>query len=369
VTKKTKVTFGLVALILLLLLTLVRGPGSGPDLPSAGNPAVTEWQPDSEAEPTRHVGSPALLPTSRVLSRYASLFAVVETEADSDERNEALESAVESVSETDLPTLLDALALDTRPGAEEMRLRLIRRWAESDSAAAATWTAELPENRVRGAAFEQVAIAWANTDPAAAVSWVQALPESDSKSAATFALAYEAARTEPILALDLASALPPSPERDDLLAHAVSQWAATDATAAGNWAIEMPDPALRGRLVAAVAVAMAEDDGVAAGTLAANALNAGEEQDRTTVSIVQRWTQNSPQAAAEWVAQFPDIPLRMVAMENLLALWSNQDASAVGDWLRELPAGSLRNFGMTAFAQSLAEQPQATVPVVPAGGI
>ena len=103
--------------------------------------------------------------------------------------------------------------------------------------------------------------------------------------------------------------------------------------------------------------------------IAVNGLVAGEEQDRTAVSIVQRWVQNSPQAAASWVSQFPDIPLREAAVQNLLALWTAQDAEAAGNWLRELPAGPLRNLGITAYDQALADRDQTSAAVAPTGGM
>jgi hypothetical protein len=192
------------------------------------------------------------------------------------------------------------------------------------------------------------------------------LPEGDSRQAAIFALAYEAARTEPIAALEQARALPATRERDELLVHAISQWTAIDSTTAAAWAMEVSDSALRERLVASVAVSSAEADGAAAATLAANTLSAGEEQNRATVSIVQRWAENSPQAAAAWVAQFPDIPMRAAAVENLLAIWTAQDIEAAGKWVRELPVGSLRKLGITAYAQALADQARSPTTVVTA---
>jgi hypothetical protein len=120
--------------------------------------------------------------------------------------------------------------------------------------------------------------------------------------------------------------------------------------------------------VAAVAIALADQDGAAAATLAANALGPGDEQDRATVAIVQRWAQASPQAAAAWVLQFPDIPSRASSAENLMALWTAQDAEAAGNWLRQLPAGALRDFGITAYAQAMADRDQTSARVSPTGG-
>lgn len=131
----------------------------------------------------------------------------------------------------------------------------------------------------------------------------------------------------------------------------------------------MPDLILRHHLLAAVAVASAEQDGAAAAMLAVDGLVAGEEQDRTAVSIVQRWVQNSPQAAASWVSQFPDNPSREPAVQNLLTLWTVQDAAAAGNWLRELPAGPLRDLGITAYDQALAYRDRTSAVVAPAGGM
>jgi hypothetical protein len=168
-------------------------------------------------------------------SVQASLLAAVEAETDPDRRGEALKRTAAAVSDADLPAELDLLTRDPDQAADELRQLLVRRWAESDAPAAATWASQLPEGPIRCAALEQVAIAWANTDLPVAADWVRALPESDSRAASTLALAYEAARTEPVLALELAGALPPTRERDELLAHAVSQWAVGNSTIMSCW--------------------------------------------------------------------------------------------------------------------------------------
>jgi len=294
--------------------------------------------------------------------------AAVEAEIDSDRRNEALERVAKSISGAELAATLDALTRDSGPEAAELRHLLVRRWAESDAPAAAAWASRLPEGQVGRDALEQVAIVWANTALPAAADWVSSLPEGDRKQVATFGVAYEAARFEPVKALELTGTLPPTRERDDLLVHAVGQWAGTDSASASTWAMEVSDPALRQRLVASVAIVLAEQDPVAAATLAVNSLEAGEEQDRVVISIVQRWVQFSPQAAASWVLHFPDNPLRIAAVQNLLALWTAQDAEAAGRWLQELPAGPMRDAGIVAHAQALEDRDWTTSSGTPAGG-
>ena len=273
-------------------------------------------------------------------------------ESDADRSSEALERSVESIALVDLPAKLDALVAETNSESVEMSLLLVRRWAEGNPEAAAAWVLQHRDSPGSRAAVEQVAIAWANTNLTAAASWVRALPDGDTKQRATLSLGFEAARTQPMAALEFATELSPTRERDDLLVHAVSQWAGIDARAALTWTLDVPDPALQQRLMASVAIALTEQDAEAAAVLVAEGLAVGEEQDRAAVSIVQRWAQQSPKNTAAWVAQFPDNSSRTAAVQNLVAIWVSQDREAAIEWLRELPAGSLQDAGITAAAQA-----------------
>jgi hypothetical protein len=185
-----------------------------------------------------------------------ALLTTAGAKTDLDRKNDEIERTAASVTDADLPAVLDSLTADTSPEAAELRRLLARRWAERDAAAAASWSERLPGNAGRDA-MEQVAIAWANADLGAAANWVATLPAGESTQSATLGLAYEAARSNPVTALAVACALPPSSERDDLLIHAASQWAGTDAAAAMAWAQEVPDEPLQQRLLAAVAIAAA----------------------------------------------------------------------------------------------------------------
>lgn len=306
-------------------------------------------------------------------SRLALLLAGFEAETDPDLRGEVAERTVASASSAELPGFVDALGRDVRPGAGELGLRFLRRWAEDDPSAAAAWTSRFSEGSEGSgwrAAVEQVAMAWANADLPAATGWVWGLPAGEARNAATFALAYEAARTEPVAALELASRLPATRERDDLLAHAVSQWAGVDPALASTWAMAEEDPALRQRLVASVAIAVAASDSPAAVVLAVTGLDGGEEQDRAVVSIVQRWVQQAPPGAASWVARFPDLPLREAVVENLLVHWDVRDSAAAAAWVDGLPPGRLRDAAFTVHARvrAVGSGAAAPAPTEPAGG-
>ncbi len=103
--------------------------------------------------------------------------------------------------------------------------------------------------------------------------------------------------------------------------------------------------------------------------LVVNELEGGIEQDRAAVAIVQRWAQNSPGAAAAWVSQFADGPLRDAAAQNLLVVWTAKDAEAAGKWLHELPNGPLRDIGLAAYAQALAGRDRISAAMASRGGM
>src|SRR5260221_8480153 len=177
----TIVAPGLIAVSLLLLVA--RGRRVTISLPvTAFKPAPAESQRIPKLGRARHAASQALL---AIQQAHPDLLAAVDTETDSDRGSEALERALESVSDADLPAILDWLALDAGPRAAEMSLLLLRRWAETDPPFAAAWASQLPQGPACPAALEQVAIGWASRDLRAAPGWGPGLPAGGAKHPTT----------------------------------------------------------------------------------------------------------------------------------------------------------------------------------------
>jgi hypothetical protein len=270
-------------------------------------------------------------------------------ETDLERRSTMLGGAAESVPLADVEEVLDSLSAPVTVVAAELTELLVRRWAEANASQAASWAARLPQGSLRRNALNQVAIIWAKGDLASAVAWLKSTSAGPDKESATVSLAYETARSDPALAIELAGELRPSPERDELLAHSVSQWAGTDPDVALDWADRVADAPLRQRLLGAVAVALAKKDGFRAATLVGAALAAGDEQSRSAVAVVQRWAEQSPQAAGSWVARFGESEVQDDAARNLVSLWVSFDHSAAETWVLGLPEGRLKNVATTAY--------------------
>jgi len=248
-------------------------------------------------------------------------------------------TSAEGPAELDFAASINSLLTNTQPSAIETRRSLIRHWAESDPATAAAWAAGLAPGPFFQDTAQQVVIAWAETDPEAASRWLSTLPENEARQAASISLAYEAARDNPLMAVGLAAGLPHTPQRDDLLVHATSQWASLDLQSALGWAEQVPATDLRQRLIAAIATASAKLDGAGAAAMVANLIPPGAEQNRAAVAVAQRWAESAPQAANDWVAGYPEGPVREAAIRGLMGVNAAQQSSQSGRGPPEMTVG------------------------------
>jgi hypothetical protein len=223
----------------------------------------------------------------------------------------------------DIPAALEYLRSRGTVGkAGELTVALLRQWAESDVEQAARWLATMPAGEVRQRAVKDVATLWANKDSAAAIRWIGQLPEGEERDGAVTRAAYEIVRTEPEVAMELAIRLPVSRDGDHLVQHIALQWAEKAPQGAAAWAEGLPDDdELKERVQANIATAWGENDPVHAARYAVLSIKPGRALDDAVVAIVQRWVQQDPDAAAQWVDAFPEGALSETAAENILKLW------------------------------------------------
>lgn len=123
----------------------------------------------------------------------------------------------------------------------------------------------------------------------------------------------------------LADAVPPSTsripnedaiERDGSLRALARSRIERSAESAVAWALELPDTD-RSIALGEIAVQWAEVDGFHAALLAADYLDDPNELRLTVPRVVERWVRRDADAAAEWVAAFPESELRSLATAHL----------------------------------------------------
>ena len=238
-----------------------------------------------------------------------------------EERLKELQEFVENVEIADLPTVvreMQELQMQ-KPTVfgRELQLHLIRQWAEKDPRSATGWINQMPTGSDRQEALAAAANAWAGQDFVGAITWAKQLPGSDDRQKALEATADEASYDHPVEALGLATTLAPSSTLNEIIARAVAAWTRNSPGDAISWTKQIPDPVSREQMMTSIAAAWGESNPVAAGTLAANSFRPGPLQDQAVIAVVQRWAQTDAPAVKAWIDQFPEGPLRQVAMAEL----------------------------------------------------
>ena len=82
-------------------------------------------------------------------------------------------------------------------------------------------------------------------------------------------------------------------------------------------------------MLANVAIDLAVQNPFDAAAFAATALTPGPGQNQAVINIVRFMAVSAPDRAAAWVEQFPEGSLRVVAMENLMDVWSKNNPEAI----------------------------------------
>lgn len=133
----------------------------------------------------------------------------------------------------------------------------------------------------------------------------------------------------------------------------VRRWGSVEPRSAGAWIASLGDESLRSQFSLSLAVVWAGSDPVSAAQFAMESIQDVKVQSDALVSIVQRWAQQTPEAAARWVEEFPESGLRGDAVANLVQIWAQHDVFQTGEWLRTLPLDAARDEGARAFAETL----------------
>lgn len=261
---------------------------------------------------------------------------------------------VESISYGEIESALDDVAGESGDAILAFQISLVRRWTKNSPVEAAAWSMQVAEGPLARAAPKEVALVWAEVDLPSALTWTLQMPDGDVREMVLSTLGYEAARQEPLRALEIGLSLKPGRERLDLLVHATGQWATQNPEAAGNWALSGDSAEDKERLVCAVAVAAGQVAPEFSLRLAIEQLPAGALQNGVVISIIQRWAQKDPAAAAMWVGQLRAEPLGRIAVRNLIDVWSEFSWDAPADWLVGLTDADLRDAGLCLFVRKVA---------------
>ncbi|MEO5914401.1 MAG: hypothetical protein ABIS50_09225 [Luteolibacter sp.] len=199
------------------------------------------------------------------------------------------------------------------------RMASLARLASSDPAAAALSLDGMPAGEERTTAMRTVFRQWAATSPRDALAWISTMNAEPDRNKAREFLCHRVAEDDPKLALDFAREAG-ADTATSLVQDLAQQWAGSDAAAARDWALALPADADRDQILARVCQVLSQSDPLTAGAIVSGEIAAGSVQDEAAMSVLHQWAIRDPAAAREWVARFPDGPLRIRAEGELAGI-------------------------------------------------
>lgn len=196
------------------------------------------------------------------------------------------------------------------------------KWAGEDRAAAAGWMALHPG--ATAASAEALARGWFAADPVGIATHLDQLSHGawrDNLSVTAAEDAFLAQKPGTVLAL-LDHAATDNARRVQLAEWTATAWARQDTEAAAAWAAGEADPTRRQKLFAAVAIGQANTDPAAASARLLRTVTDTAALEPAIRSVVTLWAPRDATAAATWISQLPDGPLRQAGEDALLAVAS-----------------------------------------------
>jgi len=159
--------------------------------------------------------------------------------------------------------------------------------------------------------------AQAATNADAALAAALKIPAVELRNRALEAVCFGLSETNPAAAVALAQSLHLDDRPGAVLENLVQQWASADVSSALAWAKDQPAGEQRDALITRAAMALSRVNPSDAAALVADEVSPGATQDEAVVMVVQQWGNQDLVAAAGWVSNFPDTPLRERALEEL----------------------------------------------------
>lgn len=231
------------------------------------------------------------------------------------------------------------------------RLGDLARAAELDNPAGVLALAEAKLSAVDAEQFRAVVVGqWAQVDPAAAVAWAQ--KQTPVTRDALLSAAVRAwVKRDGAGALEFVAKIK-EPALHGILEHAAFSGLA-DADPDRAWALleKMPESGNRPELVQTVLIAMVRQDAGRAARLAMGYW--GKDRYASLAQeVVNRWLDQDPRNAAEWLRTQPVGPARNILIVGLAGELSRRLPETAMVLVRSLPAGPLREQSLqAAFSQ------------------
>jgi hypothetical protein len=216
----------------------------------------------------------------------------------------------------------------------------------SNPQAAQAYVAQLPDNPVRDAAIDRLAVSWAESDPQAAINWMQSMNGPNGATPAVLAqmvnIVNDWAVVDPRGTAAYVQTLAGTPNFERLISQIGTNWASADAQTALTWAQSLPADNGHDSATTAVITQVAIQDPQAAWNDATQMLT-GNAQAQALSNVITKWSAQNPAQAATALSALPEGDMQNKATATLAANWLKQDPTAASEWINTLPSSPARD--------------------------
>lgn len=165
----------------------------------------------------------------------------------------------------------------------------------------------MPQDTARENAIRELAQQWAKEVPLAAERWAKALEDPSERERALTQVCLEVSAIDPRDAIRIARA---NELHHGIVDAITGRWASTDFDAAFAWADKEPHGEARDRLLSRLIQSRASDAPAEAASMLSNSRLSGQAHEDAALAIVHQWFLKDPEAARQWVNDFPEGPVR-----------------------------------------------------------
>src|SRR5688572_25676263 len=200
-----------------------------------------------------------------------------------------------------------------------------------DPSAAARLLEDLEHGPLREEFLRRLAQGWGVQDSSAALAWASGLAIREERDAALVDVCLHMAQADPLEALWRARDLLPGEQHYWVRESLLQQWAEKDLSAALAWANAYPPGEQREKVLARIALVQSQSAPADAAQLVATEIPPGDVQAEAAMSVLHQWAMRDWPAAAAWLAQFSDGPLRERAERELAGIAAYAEGSKQQD--------------------------------------
>ncbi len=184
------------------------------------------------------------------------------------------------------------------------------------------------------------------------------LPAGEEREKAIAKLVWDSMELNPEFSLKAFAWLTSgSDEKNRLIQQYASRLVEQDPDEAARWAASLKTEEDKALAFGRLAIVLSEEDPKHAARILTDSGITGHEFDAAVIQVIQHWSAETPQTAADWVSRFDPGEARKAGLKSITTTWMTVDPKASLAWLASLRDPVVRQEAIGGYAEFAHEQP------------